>query len=126
MEDTSNSNSEPKNLDQQAGGEKKKLKGSETVGICFRCGSDQHSLAKCRRPVPRVGDELPFATCFVCEQKVSLGQPLEHLASEVFQPDCKLFKTRKERENWLFFSHLLSKRKSDFSHLSSLSSYLHS
>lgn len=47
------------------------LTGKETVGICFRCGSKDHILAKCRRATPKVGDELPFATCFVCGAKVS-------------------------------------------------------
>lgn len=49
----------------------RKIAGKDAVGICFRCGSTQHILAKCRRPPPRVGDDLPFATCFVCGAKVS-------------------------------------------------------
>lgn len=46
-------------------------RGKETVGICFRCGSTEHILAKCRRAPPKVGSELPFATCFICAAKVS-------------------------------------------------------
>lgn len=42
--------------------------GKDTVGICFRCGSTEHTLAKCRRTVK--GDELPFATCYICSRKV--------------------------------------------------------
>ena len=46
-------------------------RGKETVGLCFRCGSTEHILAKCRRAPPKVGSELPFATCFICAAKVS-------------------------------------------------------
>ncbi|PWN51501.1 hypothetical protein IE53DRAFT_328344 [Violaceomyces palustris] len=56
------------------------LIGRETVGICFRCGSTQHNLSKCRRPAPTVGSDLPFAICYICGQK-------GHLASKC--PDNK-------------------------------------
>ena len=49
-----------------------------TVVCCYRCGSSEHSLAKCKRSAPQVGPELPFASCFICSQK-------GHLASK-----CKL------------------------------------
>lgn len=50
---------------------KQQYVGKETVGICFRCGSTEHTLARCKRPVPRVGSDMPFATCFICAEKVS-------------------------------------------------------
>ncbi|KAE8221904.1 hypothetical protein CF319_g4813 [Tilletia indica] len=48
-----------------------KTKGKEVVGLCFRCGSNTHTLARCKvAPKGRKTDddeeELPFATCFVC------------------------------------------------------------
>lgn len=44
--------------------------GKDTVGICFRCGSTEHSLAQCQRPRSEQADELPFATCYICSEKV--------------------------------------------------------
>jgi zinc finger CCHC domain-containing protein 9 len=35
------------------------------VGICYRCGSPKHNLARCRRPAQR-DNPLPYASCFVC------------------------------------------------------------
>ena len=35
------------------------------VGICYRCGSRKHNLARCRQPV-QPDDPLPYASCFVC------------------------------------------------------------
>jgi len=43
------------------------------VGICYRCGSRKHNLARCRRPA-QPDNPLPYASCFVCS---GLG----HLAS---------------------------------------------
>lgn len=44
---------------------------------CYRCGSTEHSLAKCRRPTPRTGPELPFAHCFICQQRGHLASKCE-------------------------------------------------
>ena len=35
------------------------------VGICYRCGSRKHNLARCRRPA-QPDNPLPYASCFVC------------------------------------------------------------
>lgn len=43
--------------------------GKDTVGICFRCGSTEHTLSQCKRS-RHAGDELPFATCYICTNKV--------------------------------------------------------
>lgn len=43
------------------------------VGICYRCGSRKHNLARCRQPA-QPDNPLPYASCFVCS-----GQG--HLAS---------------------------------------------
>ncbi|PWN41836.1 hypothetical protein IE81DRAFT_291275, partial [Ceraceosorus guamensis] len=52
------------------------ITGKETVGICFRCGSTEHTLARCRKAAKRndEGEEqLPYATCFICSQKGHLS-----------------------------------------------------
>lgn len=36
---------------------------------CYRCGSTEHSLAKCTKPAPEYGSDLPFASCFICGKK---------------------------------------------------------
>ena len=35
------------------------------VGICYRCGSRKHNLARCRQPA-QPDNPLPYASCFVC------------------------------------------------------------
>ncbi|KAF5892511.1 zinc finger CCHC domain-containing protein 9, partial [Clarias magur] len=35
-------------------------------GICFRCGSTEHDIQRCRAKVdPAMGD-YPYAKCFIC------------------------------------------------------------
>ncbi|KIM30512.1 hypothetical protein M408DRAFT_22009 [Serendipita vermifera MAFF 305830] len=46
----------------QGGGNKSKA----GIGICYRCGSSNHTLSKCRKPRDEAGS-LPFASCFVCK-----------------------------------------------------------
>ena len=44
--------------------------------ICFKCGSTQHGLWKCPQLLSSKSDStdfLPFATCFVCQQKGHLA-----------------------------------------------------
>ncbi|KAH7339809.1 hypothetical protein B0J17DRAFT_656853 [Rhizoctonia solani] len=38
------------------------------VGQCYRCGSNKHSLSRCRKP-ENPKNPLPYASCFVCKQK---------------------------------------------------------
>lgn len=67
--------------------------GKETVGICFRCGSTEHTLAKCRRPAPKSGDELPFATCYICTKKGHLASKCPQNQGRGVYPeggDCKI------------------------------------
>ncbi|KAF9568156.1 hypothetical protein CPC08DRAFT_449561 [Agrocybe pediades] len=51
---------------QTAEGEKGK------VGLCYRCGSTQHSLSRCKKPA-NPADPFPFASCFVCNGKGHLA-----------------------------------------------------
>ncbi|KAI8579210.1 hypothetical protein K450DRAFT_243291 [Umbelopsis ramanniana AG] len=37
----------------------------QSTGICYNCGSTEHSLKACKKP--RNGTKLPFAKCYVCE-----------------------------------------------------------
>ncbi|KAF8322073.1 hypothetical protein DL93DRAFT_2027444, partial [Clavulina sp. PMI_390] len=50
--------------------------GRSTVGICYRqvsyCGSNRHSLSRCKKPENK-SNPLPFAQCFVCNQKGHLA-----------------------------------------------------
>jgi zinc finger CCHC domain-containing protein 9 len=41
----------------------------EPLICCYRCGSTEHSLAKCRKSAPEYGPDLPFASCFICGEK---------------------------------------------------------
>jgi len=47
-------------------------KAKNLIGICYRCGSRKHTLARCRRP-PQPDGSLPFASCFVCSGKGHLA-----------------------------------------------------
>ncbi|XP_074545793.1 zinc finger CCHC domain-containing protein 9 [Halichoeres trimaculatus] len=43
-------------------------------GICYRCGSTEHEIQKCRAKVdPALGD-YPFAKCFICEKTGHLSR----------------------------------------------------
>ncbi|KAK7895298.1 hypothetical protein WMY93_020623 [Mugilogobius chulae] len=43
-------------------------------GICYRCGSTEHEIQKCRAKVdPALGD-YPFAKCFICGQTGHLSR----------------------------------------------------
>lgn len=45
----------------------------DLIGICYRCGSRKHNLARCRRPPQSEGSSLPFASCFVCSGRGHLA-----------------------------------------------------
>ncbi|KAM9088180.1 zinc finger CCHC domain-containing protein 9-like [Megaptera novaeangliae] len=36
------------------------------TGICYRCGSTEHEITKCKAKVDPAFGEFPFAKCFVC------------------------------------------------------------
>jgi zinc finger CCHC domain-containing protein 9 len=55
---------------------------------CYKCGSMEHSLAKCPKRVPGKSEkedtDLPFATCFICQRK-------GHLASQCSQNEHGIY-----------------------------------
>ncbi|GAC98863.1 hypothetical protein PHSY_006458 [Pseudozyma hubeiensis SY62] len=66
--------------------------GRDAVGICFRCGSTEHTLSKCRKPALK-NDELPYATCFICHSKGHLSSKCPNNAGRGVYPEggsCKL------------------------------------
>lgn len=66
--------------------------GRDAVGICFRCGSTEHTLSKCRKSALK-NDELPYATCFICHSKGHLSSKCPQNAGRGVYPEggsCKL------------------------------------
>ncbi|KAF9530313.1 hypothetical protein CPB83DRAFT_834561 [Crepidotus variabilis] len=62
------------------------------VGICYRCGSSKHSLAKCRKPADP-SNPYPFASCFVCSGTGHLASACPQNAERGIYPNggcCKL------------------------------------
>lgn len=43
-------------------------------GICYRCGSTEHEIHKCRVKVDPALGEYPFAKCFICGQSGHLSR----------------------------------------------------
>ncbi|XP_075996633.1 zinc finger CCHC domain-containing protein 9 [Genypterus blacodes] len=43
-------------------------------GICFRCGSTEHEIHKCRAKVDPALGEYPYAKCFICSQTGHLSR----------------------------------------------------
>ncbi|XP_054916628.1 zinc finger CCHC domain-containing protein 9 [Poeciliopsis prolifica] len=43
-------------------------------GICFRCGSTEHEIQKCRAKVDPALGEYPYAKCFICSQTGHLSR----------------------------------------------------
>lgn len=63
------------------------------IVCCYRCGSTEHSLAKCRKPEPQVGMDLPFASCFICGEKGHLASKCSQNQGRGIYPNggcCKL------------------------------------
>lgn len=44
------------------------------TGICYRCGSTEHEMTKCRASVDPALGEFPFAKCFVCGEMGHLSR----------------------------------------------------
>ncbi|XP_051876527.1 zinc finger CCHC domain-containing protein 9 isoform X2 [Pristis pectinata] len=43
-------------------------------GICYRCGSTEHEIQKCRAKVDPALGEFPFAKCFICGETGHLSR----------------------------------------------------
>ncbi|KAH9018997.1 hypothetical protein EDB85DRAFT_2009910 [Lactarius pseudohatsudake] len=62
------------------------------IGICYRCGSRKHNLARCRKP-PEPDGSLPFASCFVCSGRGHLAGSCPDNSGKGVYPNggsCKL------------------------------------
>lgn len=44
------------------------------TGICYRCGSTEHEITKCKAKVDPALGEFPFAKCFVCGEMGHLSR----------------------------------------------------
>ncbi|KIJ39863.1 hypothetical protein M422DRAFT_32468 [Sphaerobolus stellatus SS14] len=63
-----------------------------TSGICYRCGSGRHTLARCRIP-ENPDNPLPFASCFVCSQRGHISAKCPKNSARGIYPNggsCKL------------------------------------
>ncbi|KAJ7452342.1 hypothetical protein B0H11DRAFT_286676 [Mycena galericulata] len=67
-------------------------KSKSVVGICYRCGSTKHTLARCKKPADSL-NPLPFASCFVCTGKGHLASACPQNKAKGVYPNggcCKL------------------------------------
>lgn len=84
-------------LNESSNGEKDgKQQAGANVVCCYRCGSTEHSLAKCKRSAPQVGPDLPFASCFICGEKGHLASKCKQNQGRGIYPNggcCKLCKS---------------------------------
>ncbi|KAJ7111578.1 hypothetical protein C8R43DRAFT_1041471 [Mycena crocata] len=65
---------------------------SNSVGICYRCGSTKHTLSRCKKPADPL-NPLPFASCFVCMGKGHLASACPQNKAKGVYPNggcCKL------------------------------------
>lgn len=56
---------------------------SSTV-LCYKCGSTEHALHKCPKRHRGDRNDLPFATCFICNQKGHLASACSQNASGIY------------------------------------------
>ncbi|KAJ6496739.1 hypothetical protein C8R47DRAFT_356338 [Mycena vitilis] len=67
-------------------------KSNGAVGICYRCGSIKHTLARCKKTANPL-NPLPFASCFVCSGKGHLASACPQNKAKGIYPNggcCKL------------------------------------
>ncbi|NXY49154.1 ZCHC9 protein, partial [Ceuthmochares aereus] len=44
------------------------------TGICYRCGSTEHDISKCKAKVDPVAGAFPYAKCFICGEMGHLSR----------------------------------------------------
>ncbi|KAJ6596959.1 hypothetical protein DFH09DRAFT_107080 [Mycena vulgaris] len=67
-------------------------KSKGAIGICYRCGSTKHTLARCKKPADAL-NPFPFASCFVCMGKGHLASACPQNKAKGVYPNggcCKL------------------------------------
>ena len=77
---------------------------SSSNNLCYKCGSTEHTLSACakvRKGERAVDMDLPFATCFVCEQKGHLASQCERNERGIYVNggSCRTCGSTKHRAN---------------------------
>uniref|UniRef100_A0A8C9GKK3 CCHC-type domain-containing protein n=1 Tax=Piliocolobus tephrosceles TaxID=591936 RepID=A0A8C9GKK3_9PRIM len=54
------------------------------TGICYRCGSTEHEITKCKAKVDPALGEFPFAKCFVCGEMGHLSRSCPDNPKELY------------------------------------------
>lgn len=66
--------------------------GSTMANICYKCGSTEHRLFDCKKYKGIAGEDLPYATCFICKKMGHLSSQCEKNDNGMY-PDggcCKI------------------------------------
>uniref|UniRef100_A0A2K5NU17 CCHC-type domain-containing protein n=1 Tax=Cercocebus atys TaxID=9531 RepID=A0A2K5NU17_CERAT len=63
------------------------------TGICYRCGSTEHEITKCKAKVDPALGEFPFAKCFVCGEMGQLSRSCPDNPEGLYADggSCKLY-----------------------------------